>query len=148
MSGRHKPAGMEQAEAWLDEHTMPAGDRPRGLEDAGAEPTIDELRIQQRREARHLGLGTEGQTMGAVWGSLIGAALGLLVGAAAGWAFLSAGAAARILIAIVVAIAGAVVGFVYWGGRTPELRNETMTATGGPGDGSTPRDPTTDQRGR
>ena len=145
---RPAPGPVERAEGWLDERTMPAGNRPKGLEDAGATPSVEELRRQQRREIAHATFGTEGQTHGAIFGGLAGAIVGAVIGIIVGVAFFDGDSPARIVVPIVVALFASVIGFVYWGGRTPELENETMTSTGRPGSSSTPRDPGTDERGR
>ena len=148
MTESDKPAPVARAEAWLDDQTEPAGNRPKGLEDTVGAPTAGELRRQQQREMRGAILGTEGQTHGALFGALGGAVVGAVIGVLLGLALFEASSAARVVIPIVATVAGAVIGFVYWGGRTPELENETMTATGEPGGSSTPRDPGTDHRGR
>jgi hypothetical protein len=111
-----------------DERT---GHRPRGLEDAGAAPTVDDLRRQQRREARHLGLGTEGQTRGAGLGWLVGAVIGavaLLVVALV----VSDSTAVRIVLPVMGALFLGVAGAVYGGSRRPELTNETVDLQGRP----------------
>jgi hypothetical protein len=147
-SSRPDSGPVERAEEWLDEKTMPDGNRPKGLEDAGAVPSVEELRRQQRREISHATLGTQGQTHGAIFGALGGAVVGAIAGLLVGLAFFDGDSPAPLVILIVVALFGSVIGFVYWGGRTPELENETMTSTGRPGSSSTPRDAATDDRGR
>jgi len=144
--GQSEP--VARAEDWLDEQTMPRGDRPKGLEDAGPVPTAAELRRQQQEEMTSTGLGTEGQTRGAVFGVVGGAVVGAVIGAVVALVFIEASTAARVLVIVIGALAGSAAGFVYWGGRTPELENETMTATGEPGIGTTPRNPDLDDRGR
>lgn len=139
---------LARAEEFLDEHTRPRGNRPAGLEDVSGAPSIEELRRQQQREMARATLGTQGQTQGAVLGSLAGAVIGVVVGLLIGLAAFDVGSGGRVTAPIVFALVGAIIGFVYWGGRMPELKNETMTATGEPGTGTTPRDPGTDHRGR
>ena len=143
-TARHK------AEAWVDQHTEPESGRPKGLEDVSGTPTVDQLRRQQHREIRRTGLGTEAQTHGAMAGVLIGGLVGAALGVVIGWLVLSSlDTAPRILLPLILGAAfGAVAMFVYLGGRAPELENETMTATGEPQIGSSPRDPGTDSRGR
>jgi hypothetical protein len=139
---------VDKAEDWLDEKTQPPGDRPKGLEDAHDTPTVSELRREQRREISHAMFGTEGQTHGAVFGGLAGAAVGAVLGVVVGLLVFDSGSPARIVVPAVVAVFASLVGFVYWGGRTPELENETMSTAGVPESGTTPRDPGTDDRGR
>lgn len=148
MASQDKPVPVEKAEAWLDEQTMPEGNRPKGLEDAGETATVSDLRREQRHEIEHVTLGTEGQTHGAVFGGLGGAIAGAIIGLLVGLAIFDAGSPARVVAPIMGALFGSVIGLVYWGGRTPELENETMTTTGRPSGSSTPRDPGTDERGR
>ncbi len=147
MTDHERTAPLEEAEAWLDEHTTPDGDRPKGLEDADPTPTVEQLRREQRREISHVSFGTEGQTHGAVFGSLAGLIAGTILGVLLGLLLFDDGPA-RVVVPVMGALFGSVVGFVYWGGRTPELENETMTTTGLPESGTTPRDPSTDERGR
>ncbi len=142
-----RPEPAEKAESWLDERTQPDGNRPKGLEDR-PDPTPEDLRLQQQREMQRAMFGTEGQTHGAVLGSLGGALVGLLIGLAVGFLVFDAGSPARWVAPLLATLAGSTAGFVYFGGRTPELENETMTAAGEPGIGTTPRDPGTDERGR
>lgn len=144
------PEPAERTRRWVDEHTEPASGEPKGLEDVAGTPDVDDLRRQQHREMRSTGLGTEGQFRGAATGTLIGGVGGALLGVLVGWIALSGidGALRVVLPLIVGAAAGAAAGFVYLGGRTPELENETTTASGRPQIGSSPRDPGTDERGR
>jgi hypothetical protein len=140
---------LERAEEWLDETTTPAGNRPKGLEDAHAEPTVEELRREQRREAAGATLAhTEGHLHGALGGALVFGAIGLLLGLIVGFTFFDADSPARFVMPAVITVFAAWIGVVYWGGRTPELENETMSTSGEPQDGTTPRDPSTDARGR
>lgn len=113
--------------------TEPTGEarRPRGLEDASADPTVDELLRQQHREADHMGLGTEGQTKGAALGWLAGALLGGVVGAVVG-ALLSDTAVVAIVLAVMGVAFGGVGGGVYGGSRRPEVTNETVDLDGRP----------------
>lgn len=148
MAEAERSSPVEQAEDWLDEQTQPPGDRPKGLEDAHDPPTVSELRREQRREISHAMFGTAGQTHGAVFGGLAGAVLGAVIGVVVGFALFDGGSPARVVVPVVVAVFASLVGFVYWGGRTPELENETMTTAGMPESGTTPRDPGTDDRGR
>lgn len=147
MTDTGRPVPLEKAEEWLDDRTQPAGNRPKGLEDADATPTVDQLRREQRREIEHVTFGTEGQTHGAVVGSLVGMVLGAVLGLLVGQLLFDESPAEWIA-PVMGALAFSVVGFVYSGGRTPELENETMSTTGRPESGTTPRDPGTDERGR
>jgi hypothetical protein len=137
---------VDQAEDWLDDQTQTEGNRPKGLEDASHDPSVAELRREQRREIEHVNLGTEGQTHGAVFGSMAGVVLGALLGLAVGLVLFEG--SGQVIAPVMGGLFGSVVGLVYWGGRAPELENETMTTTGLPESGTTPRDPGTDDRGR
>jgi hypothetical protein len=140
---------VERAERWIDEQTRTEGDRPKGLEDASAVPTVAELRREQRREAAHTSyVHTQGQMHGALVGGLVFGAIGAVVGILGAVLVWDSGSAARIVLPIVVTVFAAWIGIVYWGGRTPELENETMSVTGEPEDGTTPRSPGNDDRGR
>jgi len=147
-AGADKPKPVEKAEAWLDDKTMPEGNRPKGLEDTEGAPSVDELRREQRREIENVTFGTEGQTRGAFFGALAFAAVGLIIGVLVGLVLFDGDSPGRFVVPVVVTLFAGVMGFVYWGGRTPELENETMSASGEPGSSSTPRDPRTDDRGR
>ena len=67
---------VARAREWVDGHTDTTGGRPKGLEDAGPVPSVDDLRRQQHRETRGFGMGTRGQFRGALAGSLTGATVG------------------------------------------------------------------------
>jgi hypothetical protein len=139
---------VDRAEDWLDDHTQPEGDRPQGLEEVDGAPSADDLRQQQQDEMTRTGLGSPAQFKGASLGWIVGAVIGAALALVIGLAFFDGDSPARFVLPIVGACAGAAAFFVYWGGRTPELENETMTAQGRPGIGTTPRDPGTDDRGR
>jgi hypothetical protein len=140
---------VETAEGWLDEQTEPAGGRPKNLEDAGEQPTVGELRREQRREAAGATLAhTEGHIHGALGGAIVFGAIGLVLGALVGFLAFDADSPGRFVTPIVVTVFVSWIGVVYWGGRTPELENETMSTTGEPQDGTTPRDADLDDRGR
>jgi hypothetical protein len=114
-------------------------DRPKGLEDAHEVPTVGELRREQRREAAHATyVHTEGQVHGLVFGALVFGAIGLALGALIGFLAFDADSPARFVVPAVVAVFSSWVGVVYFGGRTPELENETMTVYGEPEDGTNP----------
>ncbi len=148
MADADRPEPVQKAEAWLDNKTMPDGNRPKGLEDVSGEPTVEELRREQRREMENVTLGTEGQTRGAFFGSLAFGAVGLVLGVVVGLLLFDGDSPGRIVVPVMATLFAGVMGFVYWGGRTPELENETMSTTGEPGISSTPRSPNTDDRGR
>src|SRR3546814_12047675 len=90
---------------------------------------------------RHVGLGTETQFKGAVFGTGVGGVIGALVGLVIGWFLLSdLDTGVRVILPMVLgAAAGAGGQFVYWGSRTPELENETSTTSGAPQAGPSPR---------
>jgi hypothetical protein len=143
------PDPVQRAEEWLDERTATEGGRPKGLEDAHEEPTVEELRREQRREATGATLAnTQGHLHGASMGAIVFGAIGLLLGLVVGFTFFDGDSPARFVMPVVITAFGAWIGVVYWGGRTPELENETLTTRGEPQDGTTPRDPGTDARGR
>ena len=146
---RSKPEPLERVEHWVDETVTPPGDGPKDL-DTSQTPHETDLRRQQQAEIRKTGLGTQGQFHGAVAGTVIGAVVGALVGLLVGWFILEGlTTLGRVGLPLLLgAAAGAAIGFVYLGGRMPELENETMTAHGEPQIGSTARDPGTDERGR
>jgi len=149
MAGEHRSDPVGRTEDWLDEKTETADDRPPGLEDAHEQPTVEELRREQRREASGAALAhTEGHLRGAPLGAIVFGAIGLVLGLLIGFAFFDGDSPARYVMPAVITVFAAWIGLVYWGGRTPELRNETLSATGEPQDGTTPRDPGTDDRGR
>lgn len=140
---------LEAADAKVDEHTPGDDHRPKGLEDAHDEPTVDELRREQRREASGARYAhTEGHVHGLLGGGLVFGAIGLVLGIAIGLLFFDGDSPAPYVVAAIVTVFTAWVGVVYWGGRTPELENETMTIYGEPEDGTTPRSPGNDERGR
>src|SRR5690349_23009479 len=93
---------------------------------------------------------SSGRAHGLWFGALVGGAIGAVVLGLVGllpYADLAVGW--RVLItAIVGALAGGTAGAVYFGGRTPEVERETTDADGSPAIGSSPRDPSTDSRGR
>jgi hypothetical protein len=112
-------------------------ERPKGLEDASADPTVEELRREQRREARHTNyVHTEGQTHGLLFGAIAFGVGGLVLGGLFGLLAFDSGSPARIVMPIIIAVFAAWVGVVYFGGRTPEVEHETMSADGRPQDGS------------
>lgn len=146
---RNKPEQVERVEHWVDETVTPPDDGPKDL-DADHTPDEIDLRRQQQAEIRKTGLGTQGQFHGAVAGTVIGGVIGALLGLLVGWFILDGlSTFGRVGLPLLLgAAAGSIIGFVYLGGRMPELENETMTAYGEPQIGSTPRDPGTDERGR
>ncbi|MGK2948626.1 MAG: hypothetical protein ACSLFP_08630 [Acidimicrobiales bacterium] len=138
---------VDRAEGWLDDHTQPEGDRPQGLEHTDGPSDVAELRQQQQDEMTHTGLGSPAQSKGAALGWIAGAIIGAIIAFAVSFLVVDS-MAGRVVLTVVGACAGSAAFFVYWGGRNPELENETMTAQGRPGIGTTPRDSGTDDRGR
>jgi hypothetical protein len=149
-----RPKVVNEVEQAIDEHTAPEHARPYAARDGV--PTTAELVGEQQAEMDDVAVGpgvpamTRGMWHGLLYGSLIGGAIGALVllpfgfipmgGIALGWRLL--------IVASIGAIAGGTGVAMYLGGRLPELEGETVNADGSPGVGSTPRDPTTDPRGR
>ena len=108
--------------------------------DARHEPSVEELREEQRDEAKGTAyVHTRGQVHGALLGGLVFGVVGLLVGLAIGLIAFDAGSAARVVVPAVVTVFSAWAGIVYWGGRGPEVEHETTTIYGEPQDGSSDR---------
>jgi hypothetical protein len=105
--------------------------RPRGLEDAGPDPTVGDLRRQQHREVQHFGLVTEGQTKGAAMGWIVGAVLGGLLLLVVG-ALVSNATGVIVVLAVMGVLFGGVAGGVYGGSRGPERTRETVDLHGRP----------------
>jgi hypothetical protein len=140
---------LDAADETVDEHTPGRDREPKGLEDAGTVPTVDELRREQRREAAGVTYAhTEGQMHGLIGGGLVFGAIGLVLGALIGFLLFDWDSPTPYVVAVMVTVFSAWVGVVFWGGRTPELENETLNIYGEPEDGTTLRDPGTDDRGR
>lgn len=150
MGATGKPEPVEKAQQWIDDRTGTAGDRPKGLEDASETPSVEELRREQRREIANVRVynHTEAQAKGATLGAMAFGAAGLVIGLLIGFLAFDGDSPARYVVPVVVTLFAGWMGLVYWGGRTPELENETLAASGEPQDGTTPRDPGTDDRGR
>lgn len=146
---------VNKVEEELDAHTEPEH-RRRFAEDD--EPTKDpnELVAEQRRETGEMGglpttpLMSGSQGRGALGGAALGAAIGALVLAPfALIPFLDLEPLVRLVIVMIAGAAGgAVAAAVYFGGRTPELRGESVDADNTPSSGSSLADPGTDDRGR
>jgi hypothetical protein len=145
-----RPEPVERAERWLDDRTGTDGDRPKGLQDAGEEPTVEELRREQRREIANVRVynHTDAQAKGATFGAIAFGAIGLVIGLLIGFLAFDGDSPGRFVVPVVVTVFAGWMGLVYWGGRTPELENETLDVHGEPQSGTTPRDPGTDERGR
>jgi hypothetical protein len=149
-----RPKVVRRVEQAVDEHTEAEHGRPYARYEGS--PSTEELRREQRAELDHAVAGpgipvmTRGMWHGLVLGSLIGGVIGAIVllplgfipmgDLALGWRLLLAATAG--------ALAGGMAGALYLGGRLPELEGETVNTDGSPGIGSSPRDPTTDERGR
>lgn len=152
---RRKPRLVADAEQELDRHTAPSRQGDRKYAPRESDGDVEALRDEQEDEVAH-GVAasgsvhmTTGQWQGMVLGGLGGAILGaLLLLPLALIPFLDPVGARIALVMLCGALAGAAAGGVYWGGRAPELEGETMDADGRPSDGTTLRDPGTDERGR
>ncbi|MET0904152.1 MAG: hypothetical protein ABWZ52_12995 [Acidimicrobiales bacterium] len=130
-----------------DERSRPTGDRPKGLEDAHIEPTVEELRREQRREAGHTTyLHTQAQVHGALIGAVVAGLIGLGLGVIIALSVFDSGSPARVVVPVVVAVFAGWAGLVYGGGRAPEVEHETMTIYGEPQDGSSARAPENESR--
>lgn len=91
-----------------------------------AEPTVDDLRREQRREAAHATyVHTRGQVHGLVFGAVVFGAIGLVLGALIGFVAFDSDSPARFVVPAIVALFSSWVGIVYWGGRAPEVEHET-----------------------
>jgi hypothetical protein len=125
-----------------DENPRAAGGRPKFLEDAHPEPSVEELRREQRREAGHLSyIHTQAQVHGALIGALVFGFIGLALGVVVGFAMFDAGSAGRVVVPVVAGVFAGWAGLVYGGGRAPEVENETLTIYGEPEDGTSTRPP-------
>ena len=110
------------------------------------EPTVEDLRQEQRDEVKggtypH----TPGQVHGAVLGAIVFGAIALVVSAVISLLVFSSDSPARFVVPIVVTVFAGWAGLVYWGGRAPEIEEETTTIYGEPEDGTTMRET---ERGR
>jgi hypothetical protein len=104
------------------------------------EPSVAELREEQRDEAKGVTYAhTRGQMHGALFGALVFGALGLVIGLAIGLLAFDADSPARFVVPAVVTVFAGWAGLVYWGGRAPEIEDETTTIYGEPEDGTTER---------
>jgi hypothetical protein len=149
MAADDRSGPLETADEAVDQHTPGEDQTPKGLEDAHEVPTVDELRREQRREAAHVTYNhTQGHMHGALGGAMVFGAIGLVLGALVGFIFFDADSPTPYVVAAMVTVFSGWVGLVYWGGRTPELENETLSIYGEPEDGTTLRDPGSDERGR
>jgi hypothetical protein len=107
---------------------------------ARRDPSVEDLRREQRDEMqRGSYVHTPGQAHGALLGGITFGALGLIVGGAIGLLAFDAGSPARFVVPAVVTVFAAWAGIVYWGGRGPEVAQETTTIYGEPEDGSSER---------
>ena len=119
-------------------------------------PDRAELEAEQQREMQEgwagvgFGAATDAQAKGGISGALVWGAVGLVVLLPLG--FIPMGGlplAGRLLLcAIVGALAGGTFGAIYQGGRGPELEGEMQDRDGRPADGTSMRDPNTDELGR
>jgi hypothetical protein len=104
------------------------------------QPTVTELRREQRDEAKGVTYGqTRAQVHGALLGGLVFGAIGLVIGVLIGLVAFDAGSPARFVVPAVITAFAAWAGIVYWGGRAPEVEDETTTIYGDPEDGTSPR---------
>jgi hypothetical protein len=139
----------------IDEHTAPEpGDRKYAAGPDAHTTDRDVLRHEQQEEVAQswLGLGFltdaqfKGGLVGTVVGGLIGAVLFLPLGFI-GWGDLALGW--RLAVAAMCgALAGSVGLAIYMGGREPELEGEMQDVDQRPSDGTSLRDPHSDERGR
>ena len=114
--------------------------RRNGFDGAGAEPSVEDLRREQRQEASHATLAhTQGQLHGAFFGAVAFGLVGLVLGTLIGLVAFDADSPARFVVPAVVNVFAAWVGLVFWGGRTPETKGETRTIYGEPEDGTSER---------
>lgn len=104
---------------------------PQGLEGAEDPLTVGDLRRQQRREVRRFGLGTVGQHAGAMFGLVVGGTVGGLIALAIALVAFDRGPV-WVVLPIMGVLFGAVSHAVFWGGRAPEVANETLDAAGRP----------------
>jgi hypothetical protein len=145
-----QPDIVHKAEEAIDEHTEPEHGRKYADGDDRAS-----LRREQQDEAAETWVGpgagamTDGQWKGLLAGSLIGGIIGAVVFLPLALVPFTDNVALRLLVvALAGALAGGTAGALYQGGRQPELEGETLDRDGRGSDGTTLRDPGTDDRGR
>ena len=147
-----KPEVLRGAEDRIDRATAPDKGPKYG---EGSRPGTEALEGEQRREADDswagpaVGLASDAQAKGLFVGSLVGGAIGLVLFLPLALIDFGLPTLGRVLlVGIVGALVGGTAGTLYLGGRMPELEGETVDADGEPSRGSTPRDRSTDARGR
>jgi hypothetical protein len=144
-----KPGFVERAEQRIDAAADSMQSHSNGV--TGAERRMDqEAESQQAWAGPGIPAMTHGQWTGLWVGSLVGGLIGAIVFAAIGLIpFADIGVGWRVLItAAIGAVTGGTAGALYWGGRLPELTGEMVDDDGRPSVGTTPRNRSTDDRGR
>jgi uncharacterized protein YcfJ len=95
------------------------------------EPSVAELRRDQRHEMARSSIVTPGQWHGAVGGAVLGALIGGILGLVI--ALVAVGDGPAVVVIPLVGLAfGAAAGLVYQGGRNPEREHELEAADGSP----------------
>lgn len=146
---------VNRTEQALDDRTAPQpGDRKyvTGAEAGSTDREV--LRHEQQDEVAQswfgLGLVTDAQLKGSVFGTVLGGLVGALLFLPLGfigWGGLGLGWRLGIA-ALCGALAGSTALALYLGGRAPELEGEMQDVDRRPSIGTTLRDPHTDDRGR
>ncbi|MDD9371851.1 MAG: hypothetical protein PV358_17155 [Acidimicrobiales bacterium] len=150
-----RPTWISRHEEVIDEHTAPdPGDRKYATGPEAHTTDPDALRHEQQEEIAQSWFGVgfltdaqlKGGVVGTVAGGLVGALLFLPLGFI-GWGGLALGWRMAVA-ALCGALAGSTALAIYMGGREPELEGETLDVDQRPSDGTTLRDPHSDERGR
>ena len=154
MADDHKPEAVKGAEDRIDRATAP-DEGPKYADGPDRREQTEALESEQHREADDswagpaVGVASDAQAKGLLIGSVVGGAIGLVLFLPLALIDFGLTPLGRvILVGIVGALVGGTAGTLYLGGRMPELEGETVDADGQPSRGSTPRDPSTDTRGR
>ncbi|MBW3574977.1 MAG: hypothetical protein KY450_08940 [Actinobacteria bacterium] len=155
MADDRKPRALQEGEDQLDRFTAAPDDRPKYADTSDQGGRTESLESEQRREADDswagpaVGVASDAQTKGLFVGSIVGGAIGLVLFLPLALIDFGLSTIGRLLlVGIVGALVGGTAGTLYLGGRLPELEGETVDADGEASRGSSPRDPSTDARGR
>lgn len=150
------PSPVQATEDRIDHATGAPHQGPKYAEREDERGDVGAMEREQRRESADAWAGpgmpatSAGQWKGLVTGSLLGGAIGLVLFLPL--ALIEIGGLSTVgrllLVGITGALCGGTAGALYFGGRVPELEGETVDGDGRPSNGSTPKDPSTDARGR
>lgn len=156
MANDSKPRALQDAEDRIDRSTATPEHLPKYAERSDHQGDTDALEREGRRESDQswagpgVAVSTDAQWKGLLIGSSAGGVIGFLLFLPL--ALIELGGLSTtgriVLVGLVGALCGGTAGALYMGGRLPELEDETVDGDGRPSRGSTPRDPSTDSRGR